>query len=65
MRPDSSFAVSKLSRFISNPGDEHWNALDNVMCYLKGNEAMVFTIPGIRGYWRVIVTQTGYLMLMK
>jgi hypothetical protein len=22
---------------------------------------MVFTIPSIRGYWRAIVTQTGYL----
>jgi hypothetical protein len=22
-RPDISFAVSKLSRFVSNPGDDH------------------------------------------
>ena len=35
-RPDISFAVSKLSRFVSNPGDEHWKALERVMCYLKG-----------------------------
>jgi hypothetical protein len=26
-RPDISFAVSKLSRFTSNPGDDHWRAL--------------------------------------
>ena len=36
MRPDISFAVSKLSRFVSNPGDEHWKALETVMRYLKG-----------------------------
>nr|ABB46939.2 retrotransposon protein, putative, Ty1-copia subclass, expressed [Oryza sativa Japonica Group] len=30
-RPDISFVVSKLSRFISNPGDDHWHALERVM----------------------------------
>ena len=35
-RPDISFAVSKLSRFVSNPGDNHWKALKRVMHYLKG-----------------------------
>nr|CAE04807.2 OSJNBb0022P19.2 [Oryza sativa Japonica Group] len=34
--PDISFAVSKLSRFVSNPGDDHWQALERVMRYLKG-----------------------------
>jgi hypothetical protein len=34
-RPDISFAVSKLSRFMSNPGSDHWHALERVMCYLK------------------------------
>ena len=35
-RHDISFAVSKLSRFVANPGDDHWHALDRVMGYLKG-----------------------------
>jgi hypothetical protein len=26
-RPDISFAMSKLSWFVSNPGDGHWNVL--------------------------------------
>nr|ABA98004.1 retrotransposon protein, putative, Ty1-copia subclass [Oryza sativa Japonica Group] len=34
--PDISFAVSKLSRFVSNPGDDHWQALERVIRYLKG-----------------------------
>jgi hypothetical protein len=35
-RPGMSFVVSKLSRFVSNLGDDHWRALERVMCYLKG-----------------------------
>jgi hypothetical protein len=35
-RPDISFAVSKLSRFISNPKDDHWRALKRVKNYLVG-----------------------------
>ncbi|KAK1630095.1 hypothetical protein QYE76_004410 [Lolium multiflorum] len=35
-RPDISFAVSKLSRFVSRPGDVHWHALERVLRYLKG-----------------------------
>jgi hypothetical protein len=35
-RPDISFAVSKLSRFMSNPGIYHWLALERVMRYLCG-----------------------------
>ena len=35
-RPDISYAVSKLSRFTSNPGDDHWKALEHVCRYLRG-----------------------------
>jgi hypothetical protein len=35
-RPDIAYVVSKLSRFVSNPGSEHWLALDRVMRYLVG-----------------------------
>ena len=38
-RPDISFAVSKLSRFTSNPGSDHWCALERVMRYLRGTSA--------------------------
>jgi hypothetical protein len=33
-RPDISFAMSKLSRFMSNPGIDLWHALERVMRYL-------------------------------
>ena len=35
-RPDISFVVSKLSWFISTPGDDHWKAFERVTRYLKG-----------------------------
>ena len=35
-RPDISFVVSKLRRFVSNPVDTHWHALERVLRYLKG-----------------------------
>ena len=34
-RPDISFAVRKLSQFVSNPEDIHWVALERVLRYLK------------------------------
>nr|AQA29578.1 reverse transcriptase [Zea mays] len=38
-RPDISFAMSKLSRFVSNLGDDHWHALERVLRYLKDEAA--------------------------
>jgi hypothetical protein len=35
-RSDISFAMSKLNRFTSNQGDDHWYALERVMHYLVG-----------------------------
>jgi hypothetical protein len=34
-RPDILFAMSTLSWFVSNPGDDHWHALERVLHYLK------------------------------
>jgi hypothetical protein len=41
-RLDISFAVCKLSRYMSNPSKDHWHALERVLRYLKG--AMSFKI---------------------
>ncbi|KAF5954555.1 hypothetical protein HYC85_007411 [Camellia sinensis] len=34
-RPDIAYAVSKLSRYTSNPGVEHWKAIIRVLRYLR------------------------------
>jgi hypothetical protein len=36
MRPNISFAMIKLSRFVLNLEDNHWRALERVIRYLKG-----------------------------
>jgi hypothetical protein len=45
-RPDISFAVSKLSQFTSNPGDDHWRALERIMHYLVGTMEYRFYYSG-------------------
>ena len=35
-RPDIAHAVGVLSRFMSNPGKEHWTAVKQVFRYLRG-----------------------------
>ncbi|XP_059638633.1 secreted RxLR effector protein 161-like [Cornus florida] len=35
-RPDIAFAVGTLSKYTSNPGKEHWNALLRILKHLKG-----------------------------
>ncbi len=35
-QPDISFAVTKLSKFLQNPGMAHWKAAKHVFRYLKG-----------------------------
>ena len=35
-RPDICFAIQTVSRFNSNPGLVHWEAVKRIFCYLKG-----------------------------
>ena len=35
-RPDIAHAVGVLSRFMSNPGKEHWTIVKRVFRYLRG-----------------------------
>jgi hypothetical protein len=35
-RPDLAFSISVLSRFMSNPGETHWEAMKWLLRYIKG-----------------------------
>ncbi|KAA0067243.1 retrotransposon protein, putative, Ty1-copia sub-class [Cucumis melo var. makuwa] len=39
-RPDLGYAMSMISRFMSNPGKEHWKAVKWVLRYLKGSASV-------------------------
>ena len=39
-RPDITHAVGVVSRFLSNPGREHWNAVKWIMRYLRGTSKL-------------------------
>jgi hypothetical protein len=76
-RPNISFAVSKLSRFVSNPRDDHWRALERVLRYLKGTMSLGIHYTGyptvLEGYCDVnwisdadeIYTTSGYVFLLR
>ncbi|CAM8931339.1 unnamed protein product [Rhodiola kirilowii] len=53
-RPDIAFAVGKLSRYTSNPSEDHWKAVHRILRYLKGtmNLGLVYSeFPSvIEGY---------------
>ena len=34
--PDLAAAVGILSRFMSNPSQEHWSGVKRIFCYIKG-----------------------------
>ena len=44
--PDLSYAVSTLSKFASNPGNVHWNALTHVLHYIRGTLDFRITYGG-------------------
>jgi hypothetical protein len=64
-RPDISFVVSKLSRFTSNPGDDHWRILERVMHYLVGIMNYIIHYSGYPAVLRDTLMQIGYLAWMS
>lgn len=42
-RPDIAYGVGLVSRFMSAPSQEHWNAVKWLMRYIKGTSDMVLT----------------------
>ncbi|RDB17165.1 Retrovirus-related Pol polyprotein from transposon TNT 1-94 [Hypsizygus marmoreus] len=45
-RPDLSYAVSTLSKFSSDPGKAHWDALTHVLRYIRGTLHFKITYGG-------------------
>jgi len=49
-RPDIAFASSRLSRFLTNPSNEHHNAADRVLLYLSSTRTLALRFGGSDTY---------------
>jgi hypothetical protein len=52
-RPDISYAISNLCKFMSDPGPKHWETAKRVLRYLKGTKDVPLVLggePTLRGY---------------
>ena len=54
-RPDVTFAVHKLSQYVSNPTDEHWEAVERILRYLKRS-------PGRLVLFKQLQAQSQYIL---
>ncbi|KAL9273201.1 Retrovirus-related Pol polyprotein from transposon TNT 1-94-like protein, partial [Drosera capensis] len=54
IRPDIAYAVGVVSRFLSNPGKQHWEAVKWILRYLKGTSKLCLSFgkgePVLEGY---------------
>ncbi|OWZ13835.1 polyprotein [Phytophthora megakarya] len=48
-RPDVAYIVTQLSRFLENPGQQHWKAAIRVLRYLKGTRDLGIVYNGNKG----------------
>ena len=54
-RPDVSYALSMTSRYQSNPGNDHWTAVKNILKYFRRTKEMFLVYGGaeelsVKGY---------------
>jgi hypothetical protein len=53
-RPNLSFSVSQVCRFMHNPGRRHWEAVQQIIRYLKGTQHLGLVLGGksneLQGY---------------
>ena len=56
-RPDALVAISKLARFMKNPGKQHWQGVKAVLRYLKGskNRGLLYqkSVSSFEGPWKI------------
>lgn len=47
-RPDIAYSVSQACRFMQNPGKQHWEAVKQILRYLKGTQNCGIILGGIK-----------------
>jgi len=76
IRPDIAQAVGAASRYLANPGREHWNTIKRILRYIKGTSDAALCYGGseftVRGYVDLDFTSdlekrkstTGYVFII-
>ena len=52
-RPDIAHAVGVVSRYMANPGKEHWEAVKWLLRYLRGHPVLHFVLAKSMWLYRV------------
>ena len=47
-RPDIAYSVSQVCRFMQNPGKQHWEAVKQILRYLKGTQKCGIILGGVK-----------------
>lgn len=47
-RPDIAYVVSIVSKFMANPGKEHWRAVKWILTYLRRKSSYSLLYGGVR-----------------
>ena len=63
-RPDLAFAVGMVSRYQSNPGMNHWNAMKYILRYLRYTSDYMFCYQGSDLWLRGYLIQIGPVIQM-
>ena len=64
-RPDIACAISKLSRYTSNPNHNHWLAMKRVLRYLDDTQNYALHYNRYQSFLKDIVMQIGLLDQLK
>ncbi|GJW81785.1 retrotransposon protein, putative, ty1-copia subclass [Tanacetum coccineum] len=69
MRPDIAYAVSVVSRYLANPGKNHWEAVKWILKYLRGTTTVGLVYGTNRGnhvdVTALSTTKTEYMALTE
>ena len=63
-RPNIAHAVGVVSRFMVNPGKDHWEVVKWIFRYLRGSFKYYLSFGSSKQFWRVIHMQIWLVTLI-
>ena len=53
-QPDIQYAVHACARFSANPKQKHGEAIEHIVCYLKGTEKIGIILNPNNFFWEIV-----------